>query len=329
MNPTIRRACLLAGMFASAGAATLGPLATAQAQPYPSRPIKLIVPFAPGSAADTTSRFIATRLADRVRQAVVVENRPGAGAALGVNALKTSPADGYTIGNLVSANAAQPWLSKDVPFDIRSDFAPIALMYSGPMVMSVASGFAAENVAQFLAMARQSPGKLAVGSIGIGTATHLAAELLRQSAGIDITLVPFKSAPDLHRAAAAGEIAASIDTYASPKPLIDGGRLRVLAVTSARRMELLPQAPAIGETLNGFDIESWTGLGAPRDTPVAVLDTLAGHLQVIMQSPEWLALLASNGVAAGSGTPAQFGERIRRDYEQFGRIAQGAGLKPQ
>ncbi len=329
MIVNIRRIELQALAFVAAIASTAFAPTMAQSPSYPTRAIKLIVPFAPGSAADTTSRFIATRLADRVRQPVVVENRPGAGAALGVNALKTAAADGYTIGNLVSANAAQPWLSKDVPFDIRTDFAPIALMYSGPMVMTVASGFSAGNVAEFLTMARNNPGRLAVGSIGIGTATHLAAELLRQSAGIEITIVPFKSAPDLHRAAAAGEIAASIDTYASPKPLIDGGRLRVLAVTSARRMDLLPQAPAIGETLAGFDIESWTGLGAPRDTPASVLETLAAHLQVIMRTPEWLALLESNGVAAGSGTPAQFGERITRDYEKFGRIAQGAGLKPQ
>jgi tripartite-type tricarboxylate transporter receptor subunit TctC len=301
----------------------------ASAQAWPSKPIRWIVPFAPGSAADTTSRFLAVRLGDRLAQPVVVENRPGAGASIGVNALKTSPADGYTIGNLVSANAAQPWLTRDVPFDIRSDFTPIALMYSGPMVMSVAASADLSAVDQLLVRARQSPGKLTVGSIGIGTATHLAAELLRQSAGIDITIVPFKSAPDLHRAVAAGEITASIDTYASPKPLIDAGRLRVLAVTSAGRLSLLPQVPPIGEAIPGFDIESWTGLGAPKGIPKAALERLTRELDVIMKSPEWLALLANNGVAPGVGSPESFGERIKRDYEKFGRIAQGAGLKPQ
>lgn len=301
----------------------------ASAQAWPSKPIRWIVPFAPGSAADTTSRFLAVRLGDRLAQPVVVENRPGAGASIGVNALKTSPADGYTIGNLVSANAAQPWLTRDVPFDIRSDFTPIALMYSGPMVMSVAASADLSAVDQLLVRARQAPGKLTVGSIGIGTATHLAAELLRQSAGIDITIVPFKSAPDLHRAVAAGEITASIDTYASPKPLIDAGRLRVLAVTSAGRLSLLPQVPPIGEAIPGFDIESWTGLGAPKGIPKAALERLTRELDVIMKSPEWLALLANNGVAPGVGSPESFGERIKRDYEKFGRIAQGAGLKPQ
>jgi tripartite-type tricarboxylate transporter receptor subunit TctC len=301
----------------------------AQEQVYPSKAIRWIVPFAPGSAADTTSRFLASRLSDRVKQPVVIENRPGAGAAVGVNALKVAAPDGYTIGNLVSANAAQPWLTKDVPFDIRNDFAPIALMYSGPMVMSVATGFQARDVGQFLALAKASPGKLTVGSIGIGSATHLAAELLKQSAGIDITIVPFKSAPDLHRAVAAGEITASFDTYASPKPLIDGGRLRVLAVTSADRMKMLPQSAAIGETIGGFDIESWTGVGAPKGTPAAILNALSSQLQAIMQSAEWQDLLVTNGVAAGLASPQAFGDRIRRDYEKFGQIARGAGLKPE
>jgi len=299
------------------------------AQDYPSRPVKVIVPFAPGSAADTTTRFLALRLGERLKQPVVIENKPGAGAAIGATALRQAAPDGYTLGNLVSANVVQPWLVKNPPFDIRNDFAPITMMYSGPMVLTVGSGVAAKNVAELIAFARANPGKVFVGSIGTGSATHLAAELLRQMAGVQIVNVPFKDAVEMHRAVAAGEVTFSFDTYASPKPLIEAGKLRVLAVTTREPVSQLPQVPPIAQTLPGYDIASWTGLGAPRDTPKAVLDRITTEVLAIMQTPEWRQLIASNGVEPGGMPPAQFAQRIAGDYDKFGRVITNAGIKPE
>ncbi len=301
----------------------------AMGQDYPNRPVRIIVPFAPGSAADTTTRFLAQRLTERLKQPVVVDNKPGAGAAIGATALKQAAPDGYTLGNLVSANVVQPWLVKNPPFDIRSDFAPITMMYSGPMVLTVGASVPARNMAELIAYSKANPGKVFVGSIGTGSATHLAAELLKQMAGIQITNVPFKDAVEMHRAVASGEVHFSFDTYASPKPLVQAGKLRVLAVTSKDPLTTLPQVPSIAETLPGFDIASWTGLGAPRGTPKDILDRLAGEVLAIMQTSEWRQLIAGNGVELGGMQPAVFAQRIAGDYEKFGRVIQNAGIKPE
>ena len=301
----------------------------ASAQDYPNRPLRIIVPFGPGSAADTTTRFLALRLGERLKQPVIIDNKPGAGAAIGAAALRQAAPDGYTLGNLVSANVVQPWLVKNPMFDIRRDFAPITMMYSGPMVLTVGSGVAAKNVAELISYAKANPGKVFVGSIGTGSATHLAAELLRQMAGVQIVNVPFKDAVEMHRAVAAGEVTFSFDTYASPKPLVQAGKLRVLAVTTRERISQLPQVPPIADTLPGFDLASWTGLGAPRDTPRAVLDRITTEVLAIMQTPEWQQLIASNGVELSGMQSEQFAQRIAGDFEKFGKLITNAGIKPE
>jgi len=322
----IKHSTILPALFI-AGATSIIFTPSAVAQDYPTRVIRVIVPFGPGAASDTTTRFLGSRLADRVKQPVVIENRPGAGAAVGGTALKQSAPDGYTLGNLVSAQAVQPWLVKDPPFDIRKDFTALALMYSGPMVLTVASNFPAKNMAELIAYAKANPGKLFAGTIGIGSATHLATELLRQTSGASITAAPFKDSADLHRSVASGQVGFSFDSYAAPKPLVDGGRLRLIAVTTKDRMSSLPNVPAIAETLPGFDIASWVGLGAPAGLPVAIQDRLSGELRAIMQSPEWKQLMVNNGVETGGGSPQDFARRIATDYEKFGKVIQTAGIK--
>ncbi len=196
---------------------------SAHAQEYPERALKWIVPFAPGSAADTTSRYLASKLAERLKQPVVIDNKPGAGAAIGVTALKRAAPDGYTIGNLVSANVVQPWLVKESPFDIRKDFQSVALMYSGPMVLTVQNSSPLKNLSDLIEYVKSNPNKAFIGSIGAGSATYLAAELLKQMAGVTLINVNFKDAIEMHRAVSSGELLASFDTYASPRPLIEGG----------------------------------------------------------------------------------------------------------
>jgi tripartite-type tricarboxylate transporter receptor subunit TctC len=303
--------------------------AAAGAQEYPNRPVKLIVPFAAGTGADTTARFLAQQLSERLKQSFVVDNRPGAGAAVGVSALKRSAPDGYTIGQIVSANVVQPWLVKDPPFDIRKDFAPLAMMYSGPMVMTAGPSFTPRDVTEVIAYAKSNPGKVSVGSIGTGSATHLAAELLRQMAGIEIVNVPFKSAVEMHRAVASGDVSFSFDSYGSPRPLVEAGRLRVIAVTTKDRMSILPQVPSIGESFANFDMASWVALGAPLGTPQDILDTLTREIRAVMQTPEWRQMLSNNGVEPSLMTPAGLSQRIAGDYDKFGQIVKGAGIKPE
>lgn len=321
---SVRVAC-----WAALSAVVCLPAARAQPADYPNRPVKLIVPFAAGTGADTTARYLAQQLGERLRQSFVVENRPGAGAAVGVSALKRAAPDGYTIGQIVSANVVQPWLVKDAPFDIRKDFAPLAMMYSGPMVMTASPAFAPRTVADALAYARAHPGKVSVGSIGTGSATHLAAELLRQMSGADLTNVPFKSAIEMHQAVASGTVSFSFDSYGSPRPLVEAGKLRVVAVTTAERLAILPDVPTVAESFAGFDMSSWVGLGAPLETPAPIIDLLGREIRSVMQTDAWAQLLAANGVERSLMMPDALARRIASDYEKFGRIVSGAGLKPQ
>ena len=302
---------------------------TAGAQDYPNRAVKVIVPFAAGTGADTTARFLSQQLGERLKQSFVVDNRPGAGAAIGVAALKRSTPDGYTIGQLVSANVVQPWLVKEMPFDVRKDFIPLAMMYSGPMVMTAGSLFTPRDIPEVIAYAKSNPGKVSVGSIGTGSSTHLAAELLKQLAGIDIINVPFKSAIEMHRAVSVGDVSFSFDSYGSPRPLVEAGRLRVIAVTTSERLSILPRVPSIAETYPSFNMASWVALGAPLGTPQDIVDTLVREIRAVMQTPEWRQILSNNGVEASLMTPSALAQRIAGDYEKLGQIVKGAGIKPE
>ena len=221
-----------------------------------SRPIRIIVPYGPGTGADITARLVAQHWTARSQVPVIVENRPGAGSIVGVNGLKQAPPDGTTIGVIVSANAAQPWLVKDLPYDIRKDFTPITLMYHGPLVMTVNAAFPAANLAELIAYAKGNPGKVFYGSLGVGTTTHLAAELLAQSAGIQIVNVPYKGSGDMHAAVAANNVQMSFDNYVSPKPLVDAGRLRPIVATGRERLAALPQVPTLAETFPGAEMRT-------------------------------------------------------------------------
>jgi tripartite-type tricarboxylate transporter receptor subunit TctC len=315
------------GAIALAFAASV--LAPAQAQDFPSRPLRIIVPYGTGTGVDIVARQVAGPLSERIKQQVIVENRPGGSAIIGVTALKQAAPDGYTIGILVSANAAQPWLIKDIPFDIRKDFVPLTLLYSGPLVLTVTQSFPAKNLAELVAYAKANPGKLNYGSLGIGTTTHLAAELLKQVAGIDGTNVSYKGSADIHNAVAAGDVQMSFDNYVSPRPLVDAGRLRPIATTSLTRMPALPNVPTLAETYPGVEMAFWTGFAAPPGTPPAIVERLTAELRAVLQSPDLKRRMAETGSEIGGTTPAEFARRIETDYEKFGKLIRGAGIKPE
>ena len=294
-----------------------------------NKPVRIIVPYGTGSGADIVSRMIAAQLAERLKEPVIVENRPGNSAIIGVNVLKNSPPDGYTIGVLVSGNAAQPWLTKDLPFDIRKDFIPLTLLYSGPLVMTVPVTLPVKTLAEFVAYAKANSGKVFYGTLGAGTTTHLAAEFLKQAANIQMTNVPFKGSAEIHTAVASGEVQVSFDNYISPKPLVDAGKLRAIAITSKNRTATLPNLPTVAESYPGVEVGFWTGFAAPANTPKEMTDRIGAALRAVLAMPEIRRRIAETGSEPGGGSAAEFSALIDSDYEKFGKVIRAAGLKPE
>jgi len=303
------------------------PSASALAETYPTKPIRVIVPAAAGSGSDVQTRMVVSKLAERMKVQVVVENRTGAGAIVGVNYLKNAPPDGYTIGILQSANTVQPWLVKDMPFDIRKDFAPLMLEYTVPLAILVPASSPLKSVADIPAYANANPGKVFYGTTGMGATGHLSAELFKQVGRFDMTPIHFKGTPELINSALGGNIHMYFDAYAASKAMVDSGRLRVLAVTSKQRMSSLPNVPILAESFPGFEVMGWVGLAAPRDTPREIVDKLSSELMAVMQLPE-----VRNAITAGAGEPsgigsAEFASLIIADTEKWGRVTQAAGMK--
>lgn len=301
----------------------------AQAQDFPNRAIHIIVPYTSGTGTDIVARLMMGPLSERLKQAIIIDNKPGAGAALGVKALKDARPDGYTVGVLVSGNAIQPWITKDLGFDIRKDFAPITLMYSGPLVMTVPTTSAVKTVAEFVASAKANPDKVFFGSAGAGTTSHLVPEMLKQVSGAPMTHVPFKGSPEVYTAMFGGSVQTFFDNYATPKSLVEAGKLRVLGISSAQRVSWLPNVPTFAETYPGFEASFWTGFAAPLGTPKAVLDRLTTELRAVLQMPEIRARMAELGLVPGGNTPAEFSRYLASEYDKWGKVTQAAGMKPE
>lgn len=299
------------------------------AQDFPNRPLRMIVPFASGSVTDIVARLVATGMGERLKQPVTVENRLGAGGIVGGTALMRAAPDGYTVGLLVAGNSIQTWVVKDMPFDVRKDFMHITQMYAGYSALLVAKDFPAQNLAEFIAWTRANPGKAFFGSSGAATTTHLAGELLKDAAKIDITHVPFKGSPEVVTALLSGSIQTYFDLYGTAKPLLDSGKVRALAVTSLKRMAELPNVPALAETYSGFEIAARVGLAAPLGTPKAVHDKLVAETRAALQQPEIRKRITDLGIEPGGNTPAEYAKGIAEDTEKWGRAVRAAGLKPE
>jgi tripartite-type tricarboxylate transporter receptor subunit TctC len=275
------------------------------------------------------TRMVAAALSERLRQTVVVENRPGAGGTIGIMALKNATPDGYTIGVLVSGNVVQPLLVKDTPFDVRKDFTMLTSLYVSPLVMIVPASSPGRTLAEFIAMAKTRPGKVFFGHAGIGTTTHLAGELLNQVAGISMVHVPYKGTPETLPPLMSGDTQAVFSGYSTAKALVEAGKLRVLAVASAKRIPILPDIPAIAETYPGFDVSAWTGFAAPAGVPSHIVERLAVEIRAIIQSPTIRTRFLEVGLVPGGETPAEFSKLIEDSYTTFGKVIQNAGIKPQ
>lgn len=320
----IRRQWLLA----AAGAVAAGP-ARAQA-PYPSRPVTLIVPFAPGGIADITARSVAQAMGQSLGQTIVVDNRPSAGSIVASQAVAKATPDGYTLLLMSNGNAVSASLFKKLPFDVVRDFAPISTLGFFELVICVARESRFKSLRELVAYGKASPGKLTLATIAVGSTQNLAAELFKSRTGIDAVVVPYKGSPAVLTALRAAEVDAGFEILGPTLPQVTGGALRALAVTGQRRNAALPEVPtAIEQGVAGYDVESWNALAAPAGTPAAVIERLHRATQEALARPEVSQRLAELGVRAQGGTPAQLQDLLAGEIKRWREVIATARIEPQ
>ncbi|WP_198374660.1 Bug family tripartite tricarboxylate transporter substrate binding protein [Neoroseomonas rubea] len=318
---TTRR--LLLGL--AAGTALAGP-AAAQGE-WPARSIRMISPFPPGGAADLLARALAEELTPVLRQSVVVENRTGAGGSVGTEATVRAAPDGYTlVMGSTGPLAINPALQR-LSYDPERDLAPIALVAAVASVLVVHPAVNARTLAELLALARAEPGRLNYGSSGIGSAQHLFAELVKQQANVDITHVPYRGTGPAMVDTVGGRLTMMFDTTPTALPHIRDGRVRPIAVTSARRDPALPDVPTIGETLPGYEALGWYGILGPAGTPAAVVERMNREVNALLGRAEFRAKLAAQGVEPLAGTPAEFAALIARDRARWGEVIRRGNIR--
>jgi tripartite-type tricarboxylate transporter receptor subunit TctC len=313
-----------------AGAAALPPLSRlAWAQTYPTRPVRLLVGFSAGGPADIIARLIAQWLSERLGQQFVVENRVGAGSNIAAEAVVRSPADGYTLLHVTISNAVNATLYDKLAFDLNRDILPIASIMRSPGVLEVNPSFPAKTVPEFIVYAKANPGKIDVATAGPGSAPHLYAELFKIMAGVNLVQVHYRGSgpalPDL----IGGQVQAMFDPIVSSIGHIRGGKLRPLAVTTATRLEVLPDIPTIGDFVPGFEASGWQGIGAPRNTPTEVIEKLNREVNAALANPKFKARLADLGAIVLSGSPAEFKKHIADEVEKWGKVIRAANIKPE
>lgn len=297
---------------------------------YPNRTIKMLVPFAPGGSTDMVARIVAVKLASRLGQPVVVENKPGAGTAIAMQAVASAAPDGYTLLFGSSALANYPNLTKNVVLDVQRDLVPVTTVVSAMYVVLVHPSLPVKTVPELIALAKSRPGQLNIGSAGSGSANHLAGELFKSAAGIDLVHVQYKGSGPALTAAIAGEVQVIIEPIISARTYIDSGRLRALAVTGDRRSVALPDLPTVGESgVPGFEASFWLGVLAPSGIGKDIVATLAGAIGAIVQDPEVKAQLVAQGTEPIGDRPDQFARRIADDIAKWGKVIRDAKVQLQ
>lgn len=304
--------------------------AAAAAQPYPTRPIRLIVPFAPGGGNDIVGRILAEALTPALGQTVIVENRAGAGGVLGVDIAAKATPDGYTMLMANIALAFNAALYKKLPHDVVRDFAPVSLLAEQPNILVAHPSLAAQTLKDFIALARSAPGKLTYGSAGLGSGTHLAMELLLLTNKLELVHVPYKGTGPALVAVIGNEVSTFLSTFASALPHVKAGRLRTLGVTSARRSPALPDAPTIAEGgMPGYDYTTWYGLVVPTGTPRAAIEKLHAATVSVLNSPEVKQRYASQGMDPTPSTPGALSARLKSEIGKWGKVVRDAKIPQQ
>jgi tripartite-type tricarboxylate transporter receptor subunit TctC len=317
----------VAFLIAASLIATIG---AAGAQPYPNKPIRLIVPFPPGNTMDIMSRLIGPKMAERLGQQVIVENRPGASGMLGLELVAKAPADGYTIGAGQGGNlTVLPHTSKNCPYDPLKDFAPLAVSTTNYLGIVANPNAPFKTIGEMVAYAKANPGKLTVATNGEGGFPHLGFEHLRSMADFSYTHVPYKGSAAIATDVIGGQVQAAMDGITGMTPHIKSGRLRLLAVTNKTRVDLWPGVPAAAEDVPGYESGGWFGFIAPAGTPREIVLKLNDEINRAMKEPDVTQKLEAAGLFVVAESPEYFAKVIKSDYDKYGRLVKMIGFQPQ
>jgi tripartite-type tricarboxylate transporter receptor subunit TctC len=314
-----RVAAVAAVVLAAAGAAS--------AQSFPSKPVHILVPYPPGGGVDVLTRTLADVVSKQWGQSIVVENRPGAGGLIASQAIATSPPDGYNLIMVASGHATNPFLYAKIPYDTFRDFSPISLLASSPNILLVRADSPFKSVGDVVAAAKAKPGSLSYGHAGNGTSTHLAGELLKNLAGIDLNAIPYKGGAPAINDLLGGQIPLSFNNGPESVGQLQAGTLRALAVTTADRAPFLPDVPSMSEAVPGYDTGVWWGLLGPANMPPDILAKLSHDFVAALNTDAVKERLGKLGALPIGSSPQQFDARIRADYEKWGPIIKAAGMK--
>ena len=305
--------------------------ATAQAQEWPTKPIRLIIATAAGGLMDVAARVAAESLDKSLGQRLVIENRSGSGGNIGAEAVAKAEPDGYTLGLVQIGNVAiNPYVYPDMTFDPFTDLVPVAPLTSSAILVVANAKVPANDLRELIALAKREPGKLSYGSSGNGTAPHLAGEMFKAAAGVDILHVPYRGAGPAVNDTVGGHVQLTFVGLGAVRAPVDAGLLKILAVAQSERLKSAPQYPTSAEAgLPGYEFVTWFGIVAPKGTPAPVIAKLVQHIHAMQDDPEVQKRLATGGLEPLKETPEQFGARMRRDHERFRDIVKAAKLKPE
>ena len=302
----------------------------AASQTYPSRPLRFIVPSAPGGSPDTNARELAAELSKQMGQQVVVENRPGASGIVGYELLKHATPDGYTFAYISNFIASNPSLYAKLPYDFFRDFEPVIFYFRGVNILAVSPSLPVKSVKELIDHARANPGKLKFGSSGVGATPHLSMELFKSMTGTDIVHVPYKATQQALVDLISGQIDIQCDNMAPLLPMVRAGRIRGLAVTSLKRSPAIPELPTIDEAgVPGYELGGWSGIAVPKGVPREIVLRLNAEINKALASPTVQKGIASRGGMAIGGTPEAFGEHVRKETERLARLIKSIGIKAQ
>ena len=325
-----RRLLLGAGLIA-AGAAALATLhpAPAQADQWPSRPIRLVIPYPPGGAADATARVYAEALSTALNQQVLPENKPGAGTAIAADLVASAPPDGYTLSLVPTGQlTVLPHIQKNLKFDPFKSFEPVSLLAATGVVIAATDSLPVSDLKGLIALSHQDAGRLTYSSSGSGTIIHLAGEYFKLTTGADVRHVPFKGSAPAITAVVGGHVSVSIDTLTVLAPQIKAGKVKGLAIASKQRSPALPDVPTVAEAgYPDFEVLSWFGLAAPAGTPPAIIERLNAEVRRAAADPGVRERLAAQGLDAWPTSPAQFAAQIRSDYDKYGKVVEQSDIR--
>jgi tripartite-type tricarboxylate transporter receptor subunit TctC len=322
---SLRKAAMLSGM---ATCAALAAAPAALAQDYPVKPVRVIVPFAPGGGSDIIARQVAAKFSENFKQQFIVENRGGAAGLIGMEATAKAAPDGYNL-MIMSGSFSATSATHQPAFEPLKAIIPIGEIGFTPFVLTIHPSLPPKTTKELIALGRAKPGDLTYASSGVGGLTHMATELFNSMAKIKMVHVPYKSTGAAMADLLSGQVPIIVGSLLPTLPHFKTGRLRPLGVTTAKRWYALPDVPTVAETLPGYEVELWFGVMAPRGTPASVIETLNGALNKILKEPDMKKNLDLQGMVASGGTPQYFGERMRKDYDRWVRVVREAGIKPE